>query len=95
MDADAGGCEGVDQQHGDGHGPYAAGYWGDSGSFLGDRFEVHIANQPVTPFPRGIVDPVDANIDHHGAYLDHVGRDGARASDGRHQDVSQRQMRPI
>ena len=68
------------QQHGHRQQADAAGDGRDlAGHFL-DGLEVHVADQPV-------VGAVHAHVDHHGARLDHVGRDELRPADGHDQDV--------
>jgi hypothetical protein len=61
------GFQGVDQQHGDGHGAHAAGHRGDPAGHFLDAGKVHVAAELA------FVVAVHAHVDHHGAGLDHVG----------------------
>ncbi len=87
VDADAGGGEGVDQQHGDGHGADAAWDGRYGRGLFGDRLEIHVAHQPVAAPGRAIRDAVDAHVDYHRAIPDHIGRNSRRPPNCRHQYV--------
>ena len=81
------GTDGVAHEHGDGH-------WADAArvrrDFPGDRLhggEVDITHEPVALLGGGIVDSIDADIDHGCARLDHVGLDELGHAHRRDDDV--------
>ena len=71
----------VIQQHGDGHGPHAAGHRGDVTRHGACFLKVHIAVQLA------VRTAVDADIDHHGAGLDHIAGHKTSAANGGNQNI--------
>lgn len=75
------------EEHGDGHGAYAAGHGADEGCDLSDGVEVDIADGFGLEVWGGAGDAVDADVDDQGARLDHVAGDQVRDAGGGDQDV--------
>ncbi len=84
---EAGGFEGIGDEHGDGHGADAAGDWGDGGAARGDVGEVDIADDAVAVFGGWVGDAVDADVDDDGTVFDEVSGDEFRAADGGDEDI--------
>lgn len=72
---------GVLHQHGTGHGANAAGHRGDVACHGACFLKVHIAVQLA------VRTAVDANIDHHGAGLDHIAGHKTSAANGCNQNI--------
>ena len=76
-----GAFQGIGQQHGDGHRTDAAGNRRDERRHFLGRLEIDVAAQLA------IGHAVDADVDDHGAGLDHVAGDHLRLADRGDQDV--------
>jgi hypothetical protein len=79
--------EGVDEEHGSGHGADAAGDGGDGAGDFFDGFEVDVSSEAVADALAGVIDAVRADIDDDGAWADHVGGDEVAAAGGGDEDV--------
>mmetsp|Transcript_68604 Transcript_68604/g.174177 ORF Transcript_68604/g.174177 Transcript_68604/m.174177 type:complete len:386 (+) Transcript_68604:647-1804(+) len=75
------------QQHGDGHRPHASGHGRDPRSDALGRREVHIADEAVPQFFRGVLDGVDADVDDNAARLQPLALHEVGLADGSHDDV--------
>ena len=74
-------------QHGDGHRANASRDGRDGAALWSNFVEGDIADEPAA-FGRGrVVDPVDANVDHGGAFLHEIGGDKSGFTDGGDEDV--------
>ena len=74
------GLEGVGEEHGDGEGADAARDRSDRCCPRAHRLEIDVADQALGR-------AVDADVDHHRAFLDVIGADETGTADGDHQDV--------
>jgi hypothetical protein len=83
----ASGSDGVEEEHGDGHGADAAGDGGDEGRFFFYVFEIDVANEPESRFFGGVIDAINADIDNDGAGFNHVGGDGIERAGGGDDDI--------
>src|SRR3954453_21450666 len=80
---EAGGLDGVGEQHRDRHRADPSRHRRDGGSLFGDRFEVHVADQAV-------VGPVDAHVDDHCTVTHHLSAYELGATHRGHQHVGTR-----
>ena len=65
----------VVEQHRHGHRSDASWHRGDCAGDGCNCFEIDVSDQSVAAFARGIVDAIDADIDHGGASMNHIGGD--------------------
>ena len=65
----------VVEQHCHGHRPDASWHRGDCAGDGCNCIEIDVSDQSVAAFARGIVDAIDADIDHGGASMNHIGGD--------------------
>src|SRR5690606_25705800 len=73
--------QGVDQQHGDGHGADAAGHGRNRTGHFTRAFEVDVADQAA------VGEAVNTHVDHDSAGLDHVSRDHAGFAGGYYENI--------
>lgn len=77
----------VEHQHANGHRPYPTRHGRDVGAEGGYILKVNIATKTEAFGTRGIGHARGAYIDDYGSFLDHVGRDKARSTNGGNDDV--------
>src|SRR5262245_3697113 len=81
------GASGVRHEHRDGHPPYSTWDWRDSGRDFANAFERDVTDETRTTLFRCVRNSVHADVDHDGAWLDHVCRDHLGASCRDDEDV--------